>query len=143
LARIDAPNGPRSAVNDTTTCLVADDKGNVIAATPSGWSGVLAGKTGVWLGSRLQIFNLIEGSPNCLAPGKRPRITLTPTIVFKDAQPRIAVSVAGGDGQDQVTLQMLLNVIDFGLDPAAAVTAPRLKPNISLARSARCRRNWA
>jgi gamma-glutamyltranspeptidase / glutathione hydrolase len=126
LAQTAAAAGRRGAVNDTTTCLAADGQGNVIAATPSGWSGVLAGKTGVWLGSRLQSFNLIEGSPNCLAPGKRPRITLTPTLVLKDGKPNIAVSVAGGDGQDQVTLQLLLNVIDFGLAPGAAVTAPRL-----------------
>lgn len=119
--------GPGGAVNDTSTCVVADGQGNVIAATPSGWSGVVAGKTGVWLGSRLQSFNLIEGSPNCLEPGKRPRITLTPTLVFKDNQPRLAISVAGGDGQDQVTLQLLMNAIDFGLDPAAAVTAPRFE----------------
>jgi gamma-glutamyltranspeptidase/glutathione hydrolase len=129
-ALLDVPGIPAGAtgqVNDTTTCLVADEKGNVIAATPSGWSGVLAGKTGVWLGSRLQSFNLMEGSPNCLEPGKRPRITLTPTIVLKDGKPKIAVSVAGGDGQDQITLQLLLNTIDFGLEPAAAVTAPRFE----------------
>ena len=118
---------PGARVKDTTTCLVADAAGNVIAATPSGWSGVLAGDTGVWLGSRLQSFNLIEGSPNCLQPGKRPRITLTPTIVLKDGRPAIAISVAGGDGQDQITLQLLLNVIDFGLDPAQSVTAPRFE----------------
>ena len=122
-----AAPGPQATVNDTTTCLVADGAGNVIAATPSGWTGVLAGDTGVWLGSRMQSFNLIEGSPNCLEPGKRPRITLTPTIALKDDRPQIAISVAGGDGQDQITLQLLLNAIDFGLDPAAAVTAPRFE----------------
>jgi gamma-glutamyltranspeptidase/glutathione hydrolase len=127
LAQVRVPEGPRSPVNDTSTCAVADGNGNVIAATPSGWSGVLAGATGVWLGSRLQSFNLIEGSPNCLEPGKRPRITLTPSLVFKDKKPQIAVSVAGGDGQDQVTLQLLMNVIDFGLTPADAVTAPRFE----------------
>jgi gamma-glutamyltranspeptidase/glutathione hydrolase len=127
LEPVAVSHGPREPVNDTSTCLVADGQGNVIAATPSGWSGVLAGDTGIWLGSRLQSFNLIEESPNCLAPGKRPRITLTPTLVLKDGKPRIAVSVAGGDGQDQVTLQLLLNVVDFGLDPAAAVTAPRFE----------------
>ena len=58
--------------HDTTTCLVADAVGNVAAATPSGWSGVLVGKTGIWLGSRLQSFNTWEGHPNCIAPGKRP-----------------------------------------------------------------------
>src|SRR5262249_53450559 len=53
------------------------------------------------------------------------RITLTPTLVLKDGQPAIAVSVAGGDGQDQAGLQVLLNLIDFGMAPAEAVTAPR------------------
>lgn len=120
-----APPGAGGPSSDTTTCLVADGKGNVVAATPSGWSGVLAGDTGVWLGSRLQSFTLIEGHPNVIEPGKRPRITLTPTIVLKDGRPALAVSVAGGDGQDQVGLQMLLNVIDFGLTPSEAVTAPR------------------
>jgi gamma-glutamyltranspeptidase/glutathione hydrolase len=112
-------------VQDTTTCVVADGQGNVVAATPSGWSGVLAGNTGVWLGSRLQSFNTWEGHPNCIAPGKRPRITLTPTVVLKEGRPAIVISVAGGDGQDQVTLQMLLDLIDFGLSPVEAVTAPR------------------
>jgi gamma-glutamyltranspeptidase / glutathione hydrolase len=110
---------------DTTTCLVADKEGNVIAATPSGFSGVVAGHTGVYLGTRLQSFNNWPGSPNCIEPGKRPRITLSPTLVFKDGKPVFAVSVAGGDMQDQATLQLLTSVIDFGLKPAAAVTAPR------------------
>jgi gamma-glutamyltranspeptidase/glutathione hydrolase len=121
--------GPGGPASDTTTCLAADRWGNVVAATPSGWSGTLAGKTGVWLGSRLQSFNTWAGHPNCIEPGKRPRVTLTPTIVLKDARPAIAVSVAGGDGQDQVSLQLLLNLIDFGLDPAQAVTAPRFVTN--------------
>lgn len=127
-ALLDKPD-PRVGVGgpakDTTTCVVADDKGNVVAATPSGFSGALAGKTGVWLGSRLQSFNNWAGHPNCIEPGKRPRITLTPTLVLKDKKPLYAVSVAGGDGQDQTTLQLLLNTIDFGLAPSAAVTAPR------------------
>jgi len=127
LPTSELPTRSEAPVKDTTTCLVADENGNVIAATPSGWSGVLAGDTGVWLGSRLQSFNLLEGSPNCLEPGKRPRITLTPTLVLKDGRPQIAVSVAGGDGQDQITLQLLLNAIDFGMDPASAVSAPRFE----------------
>jgi gamma-glutamyltranspeptidase/glutathione hydrolase len=121
--------GPGGPANDTTTCLVADSWGDVVAATPSGWTGVLAGETGVWLGSRLQSFNTWEGHPNCIEPGKRPRITLTPTLVLRDGRPAFAVSVAGGDGQDQVTLQLLLNLIDFGLTPAKAVTAPRFVTN--------------
>jgi gamma-glutamyltranspeptidase/glutathione hydrolase len=111
--------------NDTTTCLVADRWGNVVAATPSGWSGVLVEGTGVWLGSRLQSFRKEADQPNAIEPGKRPRITLTPTIVLKDGKPVYAVSVAGGDVQDQVTLQMLVDMIDFNLSPADTVTLPR------------------
>jgi gamma-glutamyltranspeptidase/glutathione hydrolase len=111
--------------SDTTTCVVADRMGNVVAATPSGWSGTLAGDTGVWLGSRLQSFNTWEGHPNVIEPGKRPRITLTPTIVLRGESPVIAVSVAGGDAQDQATLQMITGVIDFDRTAAEAVTAPR------------------
>ncbi len=98
---------------------------NVIAATPSGWDGVLAGSTGVWLGSRLQSFNLWPGHPNCIEPGKRPRTTLTPTLVLKQGRPTLAISVAGGDRQDQTAIQLLINAIDFGLSPAESVTALR------------------
>ena len=116
---------PLADAHDTTTCLVADRFGNVVAATPSGWSGVVAGDTGVWLGSRLQSFNTWADHPNAIVPGKRPRITLSPTLVLKEGRPVLAVSVAGGDNQDQMTLQLLLNHIDFGLEPAASVVAPR------------------
>lgn len=115
--------------NDTTTCVVADAHGNVVAATPSGFSGVVAGKTGVWLGTRLQSFNAWKGHPNCIEPGKRPRITLTPTLVLKDGKPVLAVSVAGGDGQDQTTLQILMSCLDFGLPVDKAVTSPRFGTN--------------
>ena len=96
-----------------------------MAATPSGWSGVLAGDTGIWLGTRLQIATISEGHPNQIEPGKRPRITLTPTMVLDHGKPVMAVSVAGGDLQDQTTLQVLLNLIDFGMTPAQAVAGPR------------------
>lgn len=119
------PAGAGDAGHDTTTCIVADDEGNVVAATPSGWSGVLAGDTGVWLGSRLQSFTLDPNSPNAIEPGKRPRITLTPTLVLKEGRPVLAVSVAGGDLQDQVCLQMVVNALDHGLTPAESVQAPR------------------
>jgi gamma-glutamyltranspeptidase/glutathione hydrolase len=110
---------------DTTTCVVADKWGNVVAATPSGFNGVIAGKTGVQLGTRLVSLNTWKGHPNCIEPGKRPRITLTPGLVFKDKKPLLAISVAGGDLQDQTALQVILNVIDFGMTPAEAVSAPR------------------
>jgi gamma-glutamyltranspeptidase/glutathione hydrolase len=114
-----------AAPRDTTTCVVADRWGNVVAATPSGWAGVMAGDTGIRLGSRLRSLNTWPGHPNCIEPGKRPRITLTPTLVFAGGKPVLAISVAGGDVQDQVTLQLLLSRIEFGLSPAEAVTAPR------------------
>jgi gamma-glutamyltranspeptidase/glutathione hydrolase len=129
LEKFDPRVGIGGPGRDTTTCVVADSQGNVIAATPSGFSGVVAGKTGVYLGTRLQSFNNWIGSPNCIEPGKRPRITLTPTLVLKDGKPVLAVSVAGGDMQDQATLQLLVNSIDFGLSPADAVTAPRFGTN--------------
>jgi gamma-glutamyltranspeptidase/glutathione hydrolase len=116
---------PVAAARDTTTCIVADRFGNVVAATPSGWTGSLAGDTGVWLGSRLQSFNIWEDHPDVIEPGKRPRITLSPTLVLRDGKPVLAVSVAGGDNQDQMTLQLVVNHIDFGLEPAKSVTAPR------------------
>jgi gamma-glutamyltranspeptidase/glutathione hydrolase len=116
---------PLADARDTTTCLVADRFGNVVAATPSGWSGVVAGDTGVWLGSRLQSFNTWEDHPNVIIPGKRPRITLSPTLVLQGNRPVLAVSVAGGDNQDQMTLQLVLNHVVFGLEPAESVVAPR------------------
>ncbi|MHC4713292.1 MAG: gamma-glutamyltransferase family protein [Planctomycetota bacterium] len=119
-----APGGefPQS---DTTTCIVADKWGNVVVATPSGWGGVLAGETGIWLSSRLSSFNTWPGHPNCIEPFKRPRITLTPTLVLKNDKPFLAISVAGGDWQDQVALNLLLNVIEFGMSPGEALTSPR------------------
>jgi len=119
-----APGGPN---RDTTTCVVADRWGNVVAATPSGWGSRAAtgGTTGVKHGTRMISLNNWKGHPNCAQPGKRPSITLTPTLVMKDGKPILAVSVAGGDLQDQTTLNLLLWSIEFGAMPAAAVTAPR------------------
>ncbi len=116
---------PLAAAHDTTTCVVADRFGNVVAATPSGWSGVVAGDTGVWLGSRLQSFNTWKNHPNVIVPGKRPRITLSPTLILRDQKPVLALSVAGGDNQDQMMLELILNHLEFGLEPSASVVAPR------------------
>jgi gamma-glutamyltranspeptidase/glutathione hydrolase len=76
-------------------------------------------------GNRVRSLNTTPGHPNRAQPGKRPRITLTPTLVMKNGRPIIAISVAGGDLQDQTTLNVLLNAIEFGMRPAEAVTAPR------------------
>lgn len=114
-------------IGGTTTCVVADRWGNVVAATPSAnvYHEGGSGTTGVSYGNRLRSLNTTPGHPNCIAPGKRPRITLTPTLVTKAGRPVLAISVAGGDLQDQATLNLLLNHIEFGLAPSAAVTAPR------------------
>ena len=113
-------------VQDTTTCLAADRFGNVVAATPScNLVGNRPGPPGVTQGNRLRSLNTTPGHPNRIQPGKRPRITLTPTLVTKDGKPVIAISVAGGDLQDQVTLNVLLSHIDFGLEPHEAVVVPR------------------
>jgi len=120
-------SNPNRAPQDTTTCTVADEKGNIYVATPSGWGLDLEpGPTGIWLGTRLQSFNIWAGHPNCIQPGKRPRITLTPTLVYRDGEPALAVCVAGGDLQDQATLNVLLAHIDFGLAPQEAVDVPRV-----------------
>jgi gamma-glutamyltranspeptidase / glutathione hydrolase len=125
LPRPQWPTGPGYVDKDTTTCVVVDKDGNCVAATPSGFNGGLAGKTGIWFSSRLQSFNTWEGHANCIEPGKRPRITLTPGIVLKDGKLALAVSSAGGDQQDQALLQLIVDCLDFGLSPKEAVTSPR------------------
>ena len=111
--------------DDTSNCLVADRWGNVVAATPSGWGGVPAGDTGVQLGSRMIGLVTWQDHPSMVEPGKLPRITLTPTLVFQEGRPVLAVSVAGGDQQDQASLQVLLNRLVFGFDVEKAVRTPR------------------
>lgn len=115
------------SVGGTTTCVIADRWGNMVAATPSAnvYHAGGSGQAGVTYGNRLRSLNTTPGHPNCIQPGKRPRITLTPTLVLKEGRPVLAISVAGGDLQDQATLNLLLDFIEFGMEPAAAVTAPR------------------
>ena len=113
--------------NDTTCVNVIDKEGNLFSATPSGaWlPAVVAGDTGVLMGQRLQSALTDPNSPNVVAPGKRPRITLTPTMVLKDGQPFMVLSTPGGDNQDQALLQVLLNILEFGMNPQEAVEAAR------------------
>lgn len=116
----------RIPVQDTTTCVVADRWGNVVAATPScNLVGNKPGPSGVTQGNRVRSLNTTPMHPNRVQPGKRPRITLTPTLVLKDGKPVLAISVAGGDLQDQTTLNVLLNHIEFGMMPEQSVTAAR------------------
>jgi gamma-glutamyltranspeptidase/glutathione hydrolase len=126
MKALKGPGVFRPGIGGTTTCVVADRWGNVIAATPSAnveeFDG---GRAGVTYSNRLCSFNTTPGHPNRIQPGKRPRITLTPTLVLKNGRPILAISVAGGDLQDQVTLNLLLDFAEFGMLPEAAVTAPR------------------
>ncbi len=114
---------------DTTCVNAMDREGMVFTATPSGaWlPSVIAGDTGIPLTQRAQSFLLVPGHPNELAGGKRPRITLSPTLVTKDDRPYLALSTPGGDNQDQALLQMLLYAIEFGMDAQQAVEAPRFQ----------------
>jgi gamma-glutamyltranspeptidase/glutathione hydrolase len=130
------PDRPRETTElekehgDTTSLQVADAAGNLFSATPSsGWllgGAFVAGKTGVPMSNRMQAFHLDPASPNVLAGGKRPRTTLTPTVVLKDGKPFLAIGTPGGDSQDQQILLVLLNIIDFGMDVQAAIEAPRV-----------------
>jgi gamma-glutamyltranspeptidase/glutathione hydrolase len=112
----------------TTSVNTADKEGWVVSITPSGgWvPAVIAGRTGVGLSQRMQSFVTEESENpfNVVAPGKRPRVTLTPTLAFRDGKPWMAFSVQGGDGQDQDLLQFFLNVVEFGMTPQEAVEAP-------------------
>jgi len=111
----------------TTVMCVTDKFGNVIAATPSGLSSTagVAGRTGIIHGARLSSLNTFAGTPNVIQPGKRPRITLSPSLLFHDNQPVMAISVAGGDQQDQAAIQVILNYVEFGMSPEEAFKAPR------------------
>jgi len=111
----------------TTVMCVTDKFGNVIAATPSGLSSTagVAGRTGIIHGSRLSSLNTFAGTPNVIEAGKRPRITLSPTLLFHDDHPVMAISVAGGDMQDQAAIQVILNYVEFGMSSEEALKAPR------------------
>jgi gamma-glutamyltranspeptidase/glutathione hydrolase len=113
-----------------TTCVNAIDKDGVaFSATPSGaWMpSYIAGDTGIPLTQRAQSFLLIPGHPNELAGGKRPRVTLSPTLVSNPDRTVLALSTPGGDNQDQSLLQVLFNSILWGMNAEAAVEAPRFQ----------------
>jgi gamma-glutamyltranspeptidase/glutathione hydrolase len=122
-------NVSKVVVNDTTCVDVVDKVGNVYSATPSGaWLPAdMVGDTGIAFGSRLQSFVTYPGHPNLLQGGKRPRVTLSPTLILKDGKPFLAISTPGADNQDQALLQVILNIIVFNMTPQAAVEAPRFQ----------------
>ena len=111
----------------TTSIQAADAEGWVVSVTPSGgWiPAFVAGNTGVGLSLRMQSFVLDKAmNPyNVIEPGKRPRVTLTPSIAIRNNKPLLAFSVQGGDTQDQNLLQFFLNVVEFGMNPQQAAEA--------------------
>jgi gamma-glutamyltranspeptidase / glutathione hydrolase len=126
----DAPVAPgvgEPTRGDTVHLDVVDRWGNMVAATPSGgwlWGAPVIPDLGFCLGTRAQMFWLEEGLPNSLEPGKRPRTTLSPTLVGRGGDPYLALGTPGGDQQDQWTLQVLLGHLHFDLDLQAAIDAP-------------------
>jgi gamma-glutamyltranspeptidase/glutathione hydrolase len=113
-----------------TTCVDAIDKDGVaISITPSGaWMpSYIAGDTGIPLTQRAQSFLLVPGHPNELAPGKRPRVTLSPTLVVGPNNTLLTFSTPGGDNQDQALLQILFYAAEFGLNAEESVEAPRFQ----------------
>ena len=111
----------------TTSVVAADANGWLVSVTPSGgWiPAAIAGRTGIGLTQRMQAFVLdpAENPFNVLEPGKRPRVTLTPSMAIKDGKPWLAFAVQGGDNQDQNLLQFFLNVLEFGMTPQEASEA--------------------
>jgi len=114
----------------TTSIEAADKDGWVVSVTPSGgWvPSCIAGHTGVGMSQRMQSFVLDPSIDpfNVVEPGKRPRVTLTPSLAMKDGKPFLAFAVQGGDTQDQNLLQFFLNVVEFGMTVQEAVEAPNI-----------------
>jgi gamma-glutamyltranspeptidase / glutathione hydrolase len=112
----------------TTSIEATDKEGWVVSITPSGgWiPSCIAGRTGIGLSQRMQSFVTDPKlNPfNVVEPGKRPRVTLTPTMALKDGKPFLSFAVQGGDTQDQNLLQFFLNVVEFGMNVQEAVEAP-------------------
>jgi gamma-glutamyltranspeptidase/glutathione hydrolase len=112
----------------TTSVVAADREGWLVSITPSGgWlPAVIAGRTGIGMSQRAQMFvtDPAENPFNVIEPGKRPRVTLTPSMAFREGKPWLAFAVQGGDTQDQNLLQFFLNVVEFGMTPQQAAEAP-------------------
>lgn len=117
----------------TTSVEAADEEGWVVSITPSGgWiPACIAGNTGIGMSQRLQSFVLDSTlNPfNVIEPGKRPRVTLTPTLALKGGKPFLSFAVQGGDTQDQNLLQFFLNIVEFGMTVQEATEAANINSN--------------
>jgi gamma-glutamyltranspeptidase/glutathione hydrolase len=122
--------GQQDQTTGTTSIVAADAEGWVVSVTPSGaWvPAVIAGRTGIGMSQRMQSFVLdaADNPFNVVEPGKRPRVTLTPTLALKGGRPYLAFAVQGGDTQDQNLLQFFLNVVEFGMNVQEAAEAPNV-----------------
>ena len=132
LAMIDADYQDR-LWRGTTSVEAADKEGWVVSITPSGgWiPATIAGRTGIGMSQRMQSFVLDSSlNPfNVVAPGKRPRVTLTPSLAMKDGKPFLAFAVQGGDTQDQNLLQFFLNMVEFGMTVQQSTEAANINSN--------------
>jgi gamma-glutamyltranspeptidase / glutathione hydrolase len=121
----------RRGLGDTVYLAAADSKGNVISFINSLFdlfgAGLVVPGTGIVLHSRGSGFSLEPGHPNCLAPGKRPLHTLAPAFLMKDGKPLMAFGVTGGDNQAQAHAQVVVNVVDFGMNIQEAGDAARVR----------------
>ncbi len=122
-----APAGAPSG--DTVYLCAADRDGNMVSMNqslrePFG-SGVMVPGVGIMLNDRAKDFGIADGDPNQIAPGKRPRHSLTPALALRDGRPAFAYGTSGGDGQPYTVLQLHCNLLAFGMDPQAALDAPR------------------
>ncbi len=112
----------------TTHVSAMDNEGNMVCGTISGGAFAKSAffpELGCALSTRIEMFNCTPGHPNVVEPGKRPRTTLINYIIRQDGQPAMTVGCPGGDNQAQANLQIILNVLVFGMNPQEAVEAPR------------------
>ena len=121
-------DGNASSDDGTTHVAALDKDGNMVCGTISGGAfnkSVFFPELGCALSTRIEMFNCEEGHPNVVEPGKRPRTTLVNYILSKDGQPVMTIGCPGGDNQVQANVQLILNVLVFGMDPQQSAEAPR------------------
>ena len=116
---------------DTIYLTAADGQGNVVSFIQSLFSafgsGLVAGETGITLHNRGSGFVLTKGHPNQIGPGKRPLHTLVPAMILKDGRPWVSFGVMGGDNQGQAHAQVVMNLVDFGMNVQTAGEAARMR----------------
>jgi gamma-glutamyltranspeptidase/glutathione hydrolase len=120
-----------SDLGDTIYMTAADGQGNVVSLIQSLFSsfgaGIVAGETGITLHNRGSGFNLTPGHPNQVAPHKRPLHTLVPAMILRDGRPWVSFGVMGGDNQAQAHAQVVMNLVDFGMNIQEAGEAARMR----------------